>query len=967
MNDDQSPPVGHLDAITLGFLGSATDVRCDLLEGQAMKTQSAIDFEAALKICASEPIHQIGRIQSHGQLVAFSPNSPHRIAQATNAPLLYRNQEHSVIGHRLEEYCSPACMLRIRQLIAQANRQGTASGRLTRSEHGTPCDLLAHVYLSNDLAILEVEEDLESGDERRFADLLLETQQEMLSSDAFSDTTVYLSQIAQLVRKLTDFDSVMVYRFDADWNGEIIAQHKADHAPSYLGMHFPASDIPAQARRLYTTNLVRLVADIDAPPLPITPELSPTNQQPLDMTYSALRSLSPIHIEYLRNIGVHASMTISLLQNGRLWGLIACHHMTPKRISMSMREAAIFLSRLISTRFASLEAFAQRNIADKAFEINTTLLGLLPTTSMDTILSTLMPDLMAMMNASAVVILVDGKRYTHGELPSDMELDTLLGWLDQRQDTGLYHTNFLSNEWQPERPISGLISGVLATPCKPGENNRIIWLRKEKPRTIQWAGRYEEGFVQNAAGEYRLTPRKSFALWSEAWLGRAEPWRHLEINIALMLALSLPESLSQKRRLEESQMRQHQIEEELRQHRDQLEETVRIRTNALSIAKEAAESANRAKTTFLANMSHELRTPMNGIMGMIRLAMRSIDDPRVVDRLKKAETSTLNLLAIIGDILDLSKIEADRLTLEQVDFTLDEVLADVHSLVSSRATEKGLAIVFDADGAFDGQYLRGDPLRLEQVLLNLMSNAIKFTDRGQVTCCCERQVADSDSVLIRFEVSDSGIGISPENQARIFNAFEQEDGSTTRKHGGTGLGLAISRRLVEMMNGQIGLKSAPGQGSTFWFTARFGIPTQPTGKPTEATSGLAEADIRARHAGKRVLLVEDEPINQEVTLSLLEELGLAVAVASNGLEALDKVRTERYALVLMDIQMPKMGGIEATREIRKIAGSDKLPILAMTASVLDENRTQCIEAGMNDFITKPVEVEKMFATLLHWL
>ncbi len=932
-----------------------------------MGTLNSIDFEAALNVCASEPIHLIGQIQSHGQLIAVSPLPPHRIVQATEGLWLQGQTAQSLIGQTLEDQCSADCLLKISQLIALANRQGTAGGRLSQHEHGTPCDLLVHLYFSNQLVVLEVEADLGANDEHRFADLLLETQQEMLSSDAFSDTTVYLDQIALLVRKLTGFDSVMVYRFDADWHGEIIAQQKADFAPSYLGMHFPASDIPVQARRLYTTNLVRLIADVDAPPLTIWPTNSPSNAQPLDLSLSALRSMSPIHIEYLRNIGVKASMTISLLKNGQLWGLIACHHLTPKRVSISMREAAIFLSRLISTRFTALEAFAQRNIADKAFEINTKLLSLLPTVSIDTILDSLMPDLQAMMNATGIVILVDGGRYCHGELPAAEELDAILACLHQRGGSEVFSTNYFSRDLASEVPVSPLVAGVLATPNVTEYENRIVWFRKEKPRTIQWAGRYDEGFVQNAAGEYRLTPRKSFALWSEAWLGRSEPWNALEINIASMLALSLPESLSQTRRLEASLARQRQSEEELRQHRDQLEETVRIRTNQLSIAKDAAESANRAKSSFLANMSHELRTPMNGIMGMINLAMRSVNDPKVLDRLKKAETSTVNLLAIIDDILDISKIEANRMKLEVVDFCLDQIISNVHNLITSKAMEKQLVMTYHRQAGLEGRYFRGDPVRLEQVLLNLLGNAVKFTASGEVVCSIQQVAIDQDSIVLRFDIKDTGIGVSPENFGRIFSAFEQEDASTTRRHGGTGLGLAISKRLVEMMQGKIGVNSVLGQGSTFWFTVRLGLASPDSGRAGNTSDGVVETEFRRLHAGKSLLLVEDEPINQEVAQLLLESVGLKVDVVSNGVEALERISPGRYALVLMDIQMPEMGGIEATRIIRTMAGLEAVPILAMTASVLDENRHQCIAAGMNDFITKPVEFETMLTTLLRWL
>jgi signal transduction histidine kinase len=407
---------------------------------------------------------------------------------------------------------------------------------------------------------------------------------------------------------------------------------------------------------------------------------------------------------------------------------------------------------------------------------------------------------------------------------------------------------------------------------------------------------------------------------------------------------------------------------ELKSYQDHLEQLVDERTTALSLAKEAAEAANRAKSTFLANMSHELRTPMNAIMGMTGLALRRAEDPRLIDQLGKIDNASRHLLAVINDILDISKIEADRLTLELRNFNLGEVLENLTSLIGYKAGGKGLKLHIDLQPALAGLALRGDPLRLGQMLLNYTANAIKFTEQGSITVRI-RPVEDTpDTVMLRFEVTDTGIGIAPEDQKRLFAAFEQADGSMTRKYGGTGLGLAISKRLAGLMGGDVGVESRPGAGSTFWFTARLGKTSELAQSSAQTSaSDTAEARLRAAFAGTRILLAEDEPINQEVSCGLLEGTGLIVDLAEDGQQALELARRNTYALILMDMQMPNLNGTDATRAIRALPGYAEIPILAMTANAFIEDRKVCIDAGMNDHIGKPVDPDKLFETLFRWL
>ena len=403
----------------------------------------------------------------------------------------------------------------------------------------------------------------------------------------------------------------------------------------------------------------------------------------------------------------------------------------------------------------------------------------------------------------------------------------------------------------------------------------------------------------------------------------------------------------------------------LRDHQSELERQVAERTAELEEATAAAEQASYAKSAFLANMSHEIRTPLNAITGMAHLIRRGGLNPLQAERLDKLEGASSHLLAIINAILDLSKIEAGKFHLDEVPVNINALVEGAVSMLREKAADKGLAFRVDAEDGIGP--LIGDATRLSQALLNYVGNAVKFTETGEVVIRVRRIDSNPQGILVRFEVEDTGIGIPADVLDRLFSSFEQADKSTTRQYGGTGLGLAITRKLALMMGGEAGVDSQPGRGSTFWFTARLrpagADAVQAAGRPV----GAAEAQLLQCCTGCRVLLVDDEPINREIALSVLDDVGQQVDIASDGQVAIDMVGRGDYDLVLMDMQMPRLDGLEATRRIRAMPGREHLPIIAMTANAYVEDRASCLAAGMSDFIAKPFEPDELFSKLLAWL
>ncbi|WP_321532188.1 bacteriohemerythrin [uncultured Desulfuromonas sp.] len=406
-----------------------------------------------------------------------------------------------------------------------------------------------------------------------------------------------------------------------------------------------------------------------------------------------------------------------------------------------------------------------------------------------------------------------------------------------------------------------------------------------------------------------------------------------------------------------------QLIKEIRR-RKQAEKKLLDTHQALCFAKEDAEAANQMKSAFIANISHEIRTPLNAVIGMVHLLKRDNLTEKQAFRVDKIEDASQHLLSVINDTLDLSKVEVGKLALESVPLNLPSLVQETISMLDDQIEAKGLDLKVECENLRG--HLHGDPTRLKQMLLNYLTNAIKFTDQGSILVRASVTEISPTVALLQFEVTDTGIGISSEQLPLLFSSFSQAEASTSRKYGGTGLGLALTRRLAELMEGEAGVESTLGKGSTFWFTAHLKNEPSKT-KTNDSTAENAEALLKKFYRGQKILLVEDDEINQEIALDMLEDAGLLATIASDGAQAVKAVSKSEFALVLMDIQMPVMDGLEATKQIRKRPQYNSLPILAMTANASVEDKENCLAAGMQDVISKPVDPEQLFKTLVRWL
>ncbi len=878
---------------------------------------SETQLKQALDGCSTEPIHIPGSIQPYGVMLVLDPQN-HCILQASdNLDAWLGIATKDALGKPLASVIGDDQADIIRHIVVTRELQPMQSSVVKIADK--MFDAVAHLADGYIVVELEIVDDPKTLGRDFFYD---ELRQFSVGMREMRDLDDLYGFVTAQIRKITGFDRVKLYRFDEEFNGEVIAESRADYMASYKGLHFPASDIPPQARALYMKNFIRSISDISYAPVPVLPAANPHTNKPIDMSMSVLRSVSPIHVQYLANMGVHASMSVTIIQNGRFWGLIACHHNSPLHVPYRIRMVSEIMGHIFSAQLSSMEEMVDRVDAEKRRLILERLSSSLGTHYN---LYDLLRDKQEMtidaMRAQGMAVYYRGNVFTFGQAPGEDKVRNLIDWLYSNHPGSLVKTHEAESLTGDVQGLEDIRGGFLAAPISHMRKDYILWFRDSIVKDVNWAGNPEKKAVEEKAG-YRLVPRASFDLWKQTVKNRSRTWSRDDVD----MAQNLVHIINQSERI-------------------------------------AAEEASIAKSEFLANMSHELRTPLNAIVGIINI----LDRDNKLDARQRQFIQTLNLsanslLGLINDLLDIAKIESNEMTVEDRPFNLLDVLEEVRSIMNVRAVEKDLLLAVKAPPRQNMQFI-GDVVRIRQVLLNLVSNALKFTDAGFVNVLV-RLPTEIDARL-RIEVSDSGIGMSEEQLARIFDKFVQADDTITRRFGGTGLGLAIVRNLVTLMKGEVQVQSQEGMGSRFTVLIplkKGEVLAADNDDAPQIQSISARRTRTATGQRRRVLLVEDYEGNVIVALNLLQEAGYVVVVANNGKEAIHKLETEAFDVVLMDVQMPVMDGITATKLIRKMQATGELPavkIIGMTAHALAGDRGKCIDAGMDDYMSKPFNPERL--------
>ncbi len=861
----------------------------------AAPTVTAVNIDPRMATCQTESIHAPGAIQAWGALlIAGADDLVVRHASRNLADFLgFAGAD--AIGRQLAEL--------IGQAAASKLLADTKDGDVARVA-APPLSLTAH-RLDGRLYV-ECEPD-ETVPARTLTLSTGRIVDRLRAATSFEDL---FEAACEALRVVTGFDRVLVYKFGPDQHGQVIADSCAEGIETLLGLHYPAEDIPPQARAIFARLKVRVIGNSHAAPVALLPAGVP-GMQP-DLSLCALRTPSPCHTEYLRNMGSHATATVALMVDGLMWGILACHHGAPARLAPDRRALCELIGQVTSLMVVALrDASARASEAASQARLRTIFARLATRQDDPAALADLLvedaDELLALCDAQGAIVRVGGRLAWCGTAPSGEAagrlLDCLLEVLPTRSRNAGDQTAVLDCDSLGDVIDKGLLdqtgqpAGALLLPLAHAQGDAVVWLRPEQATIVSWGGDPNHCMTFDAE-RGRLVPRSSFAVWREEVRGRSLPWQETHLQSALGL-------------------------------RGKIDKTLAGYAESMRLARVAAERATKAKSEFLATMSHEIRSPMSGLLGVLEL-LRATELTAEQGRMAgMIHNSASMLLAVLNDILDFSKIEAGALSIAAEPVRLRALLQDLVQPHSVAAAQKGLLVRFTVDVSVPDRILT-DPLRLRQILGNLLSNAVKFTAAGEV-CLSVATVDSGLSQEILFVVKDTGIGMSDAVMARLFAPFMQADGSTTRNFGGTGLGLCISRQLARLLDGDLSVASEPGKGSAFSLALKL-VPC-----PEDA----AEPPVRGEPvlpvctAGRRVLVVDDDS-----TIRWLSQ--------------------RQLDLLLTDCHMPRMDGVSLTRAVRASDGALRaIPIIGLTADVTENQRVLCQEAGMNDLAIKPMTVESL--------
>jgi light-regulated signal transduction histidine kinase (bacteriophytochrome)/ActR/RegA family two-component response regulator len=891
-----------------------------------------------LSQCEREAIHIPGAIQPHGALLALLAHDGTITHASANLGAMLGYSAETVLGRKFHDvFDAVVC----RALHDAQRADASAPERLPIMAGPGGTSLHLHARRTGPAIIVDIEP-VDTDAEHALPVTLLPSVLEKFKHAA--STTELCRLAVDGLKSITGYDRVIAYRFGLEGHGEVVAEALEPGLAPYLGLTYPASDIPGQARRQYVRQRVGAVADSAYVPVPILVHLPLDDGMPLDLTHSTLRSVSPVHREYMRNMGTAASLTIGLAHRNELWGLLTCHHASPRAASPQVRAAADMIGQIVSLLLGSLGAsqdYGQR--LERSASLRALVNRLSDGVPIAESLIAAQQPLLHLVGAEGALLRFGGVSHCIGRTPppaaAERAATTLLaeagGVMLAIQDTGLHH---------PE--LADCIadgSGALLVPLVGAAGDAILWFRPEARATITWAGSpHEHAILDPTSG--MLSPRTSFSAWPEKISGRATPWTEMDLAFAREV-----QSMIEARAVQHSKAAAAAAQAALETRTRDLEVTntkLEELTRHLAHARDQAEQAVQSKSRFLAGMSHALRTPLNGILGyaqLLRLEGRL--DTTQAQRVNSMLDAGQQLLEMINRVLELTEVEAAHTKLNLTAVDIHAVAITCLSVVRYAAESKGLKLRIShaahAEAHGNPVLVTADPTRLRQVLLNLLDNAIKFTETGWV----ELRLCSAAEGRQRIEIADTGPGMPAEMHRQVFEEFRRLN-SASSLIAGAGVGLAIAARLLMLMGGDLGYEDKAGGGSVFWLHL-----------PLAASADGGEADVASEPAPPaklRLLVVDDIDMNRDIASAFLTAGGHDVTCAESGEEAVAAVEAADFDVVLMDVCMPGMDGLEATRRIRALrpprAG---VPIVALTAQVFAEQIEECRNAGMNSHLAKP--------------
>jgi light-regulated signal transduction histidine kinase (bacteriophytochrome)/CheY-like chemotaxis protein len=877
--------------------------------------------------CDQEPIHIPGSIQPHGLLLGLDESTWRIEIVSENVADFLGRDAASILHQDFSELFDEESKKIIVDSIDNSNLVHLCGPFEIKNADGMRTRLMQGIlHRSSGLLILELEDYLSSA-RAAFDNYHLRLQQTIASMRETESVTEMCHRAAQEVKHLTGFDRVMLYRFDSDWHGEVVAEAKEAQLEPYLGLHYPASDIPEQARCLYTVNWLRLIAHRDYVPARLIPDHHPKTGAPLDLSHSVLRSVSPIHLQYLRNMGVQASMSVSLLQDGKLWGLIACHHYAPRHVPYDVRLACESLAQILSWQISSRERSDEHSRRATAAQIMSDILTRAAAEpSLIQGLFKRSEDLLQLVEAQGVAIKYRNELATSGVTPEIDDIHNLIAWLQTRKSSDVFATHQLPLHFPGARPFAAKASGILAIHLLSGKDDCIIWFRPERVSIVNWAGNPDK---TAEAGSDRLTPRGSFALWQETVTGQSQHWLDWQLDTATRFLYLLVASIVRK-------------------------------TEEIETLNRELQYANQAKDEFLAMVSHELRTPLNSMIGWMQMIRGGLlHESEYEEAYQTIERNAYDQLQLIEDLIDISRIVSGKMQIHPEVIEVHRVLQNAMHAMKPALQSKEIEL---RDHARQPMMVYADPDRLQQVFWNLLNNAVKFTPKqGWIEVSLEE--VDGN---VRLAIQDSGQGIDPDLLPFIFDRFRQGDNSSARKHLGLGLGLAICRHLIELHGGRIRAYSAGrNQGS------RFEIEL-PVTSLHRAIQGLKEKsgevfriECPPQLLNKRVLIVDDEAASRKVLGLVFTRLGLTVELAESGQAALDLLQRQSFDFIISDLSMPAMDGFQFIEQLQAQNHNKSvwIPAIALSAYTRSQDKTQALHSGYQAHVSKPVDIKELLAVM----